>query len=295
MATRSRRTCSTATSSTPVSDRQGDHSHVEDNMVKQASIVLFLCALVLLLSHDVPLAAQAGQCVAQTPYGAVAGTKRGAACTYLGIPYAAPPVGNLRWRPPQPATPWAPAVLNATVATPACAQINPANALAGNEDCLTLNVWTPAAPSTGQGYPVLIWLHAGAFLGASSNFAPNDGRRFAEERSAVVVAPNYRLGAFGWLAHPALSAEDANYQSSGNYGLADQRAALRWVRDNIAAFGGDPDTVTLAGGSAGGVSTSLHLVSPASRGLFARAIIESGFASVHTPSIDEAHAQGEAF
>jgi para-nitrobenzyl esterase len=142
---------------------------------------------------------------------------------------------------------------------------------------------------------VLVWLPAGAFLGASSNFAPNDGRRFADERNAVVVAPNYRLGAFGWLAHPALTNEGPNYLSSGDYGLADQRAALRWVRDNITAFGGDPESVTLAGGSAGSVSTGLHLVSPASRGLFQRAIMQSGFASVRAPSIDDAYAQGEAF
>ena len=257
--------------------------------------LLLAAALALMAAWNERTIAQTAQCVAHTASGDVAGLQRGGACTYLGIPYAAQPVGNLRWRTPQPAPPWAPAVLNATVAAPPCAQIIPSGALAGNEDCLTLNVWTPAAAPTGRGYPVLVWLHAGAFLGASSNFAPNDGRRFAEERSAVVVAPNYRLAAFGWLAHPALSTEDPNYPSSGDYGLSDQRAAFRWVRDNIAAFGGDPGAVTIAGSSAGGVSVGLHLVSPASRGLFQRAIVQSGFASVRTPSASEAQSQGEAF
>jgi len=258
-------------------------------------LILWIAAAARIPFEEDAVRAQDRPCLAATANGTVAGSSQGRVCTYLGIPFAAPPVGNLRWRPPQPRSPWAPATLNATAPAPACAQINPANALAGNEDCLTLNVWAPTASPPGRGYPVLVWIHAGAFLGASSNFAPNDGRRFAEERSAVVVAPNYRLGAFGWLAHPALTDEDANYPSSGNYGLADQRAALRWVRDNIAAFGGDPGLVTVAGSSAGGVSSGLHLVSPASRGLFERAIIQSGFASVRAPSIDEAHAQGEAF
>jgi para-nitrobenzyl esterase len=248
-----------------------------------------------MLSADNEIAAQSGSCLVTTASGNVQGVLRGGTCTYLGVPFAAPPTGDLRWRPPQPRGPWAPGTLNATVVPQACAQINPAGAVAGIEDCLTLNIWAPAAVAAGPGLPVLIWLHAGAFLGASSNFAANDGRRFAEERGAVVVAPNYRLGAFGWLAHNALTLEDRNYPSSGNYGLADQRAALRWVRDNIASFGGNPANVTLAGGSAGAISTSLHLVSPSSRGLFHRAIMPSGFASARLDSASEAAAQGEAF
>jgi para-nitrobenzyl esterase len=165
---------------------------------------------------------------------------------------------------------------------------------AGVEDCLTVNIWSPT-PAVSGGLPVLVWLHPGSFLAASSNLAVADGRRFAEERGAVVVHPNYRLGAFGFLAHSALTMEDPGYPSSGNYGLADQRAALRWVRDNIAAFGGDPSRVTLAGSSAGSISTSLHLVSPASRGLFHRAIMHSGVATVRWPTASEAELQGETF
>jgi para-nitrobenzyl esterase len=234
------------------------------------------------------VAAQGSPCLVTTANGAVQGVLRGGACAYLGVPYAAPPVGNLRWRPPQPRAPWAPVTLTATVAAPACSQFNLAGAAAGQEDCLTLNLWTPATRATSPGLPVLIFLHAGSFLAASSNLASMDGQRFAQERGAVVVAPNYRVGPFGFLAHSALTLEDTNYRSSGNYGLADQRAALRWVRQNIAVFGGDPETVTLAGTSAGSMSTSLHLVSPSSRGLLQRAIMQSGFATTQLYSAAEA-------
>ncbi|MGQ0732132.1 MAG: carboxylesterase/lipase family protein [Acidobacteriota bacterium] len=252
-------------------------------------------AFLLAAAATQPANAQAPSCLVNTASGPVQGLLRGGTCTYLAIPYAAPPVGNLRWRPPQPRAPWAPSTLNATVAGPACAQINLANAPAGSEDCLMLNIWAPATTMPGRGVPVLVWLHAGAFLGASSNFAANDGRRFAEERGVIVVAPNYRLGAFGWLAHSALASEDPGYPSSGNYGLADQRAALKWVQDHIAAFGGDAGNVTLAGGSAGAISTGLHLVSPASRGLVHRAIFHSGFPTARTETLEVAALQGEAF
>ena len=140
--------------------------------------------------------------------------------------------------------------------------------LSGSEDCLRLNVWV-ADPLPNGPAPVIVWLHTGAFTGASANFAGTNGRRVAEETGAVVVAPNYRLGPFGFLVHPALAAEPEG--TAGNYGLLDQRAALRWVQENIAQFGGDPDNVTLAGTSAGGQSVGLHLVSPGSSGLFHRA------------------------
>ena len=141
----------------------------------------------------------------------------------------------------------------------------------------------------------MVWLHGGDFRATSANFPSTDGLRFAQEQNTVVVALNYRLGPFGFLAHNALTLEDPGYASSGNYGLADQRAALRWVRDNIAAFGGDPANVTLFGQSAGAVSTSLHLVSPASRGLFQRAILQSGQASARWTTTAEAEAAGDAF
>lgn len=263
-----------------------------------AGVALFVVSaatLAVVMNWSEPVVAQSASCLVRTASGDVQGLLRGGTCTYFGVPYAAPPVDNLRWRPPQPRAPWAPVPLDATVAAPACQQINLAGEPAGNENCLTLNIWTPTSLSPGRGLPVIVWLHAGAFVAASSNLAVHDGRRFAEERRAVVVAPNYRTGPFGWLAHSALTMEDPNYRASGNYGLADQRAALRWVRDNIAAFGGDPANVTLAGGSAGAISTGLHLVSPASRGLFHRAIMQSGVPTVRAVTAREAEAQGEAF
>lgn len=242
------------------------------------------------------IGAQSGSCVASTSHGHVQGVARDAACAYLGIPYAAPPTGPRRWRPPQPRSPWAPAVLPVVTTPPICPQLNLATGSpAGNEDCLTLNLWTPVNTVPGARLPVLVWLHTGGFQAASSNFPASDGQRFAAGRSAVVVAPNYRLGPFGFLAHRALTAEDPAYPGSGNYGLADQRAALAWVRQNVEAFGGDPGNVTLGGTSAGAESTSLHLVSPASRGLFHRAIVESGNPTARQDTDAEAEAQGDAF
>ena len=248
-------------------------------------------------------------CTVNTPSGLVrglgpgdernpqAGPDRGAACAYLGIPYAAPPIGELRWKPPQPASPWAPAILSAT-ASRQCLQISapsvPAGVAAGTEDCLLLNIWAPRGPSTGR-LPVLVWLHTGAFQAASALNAAAIGERFAQDRRVVVVAPNYRLGPLGFLAHSALTLEDPARRTSGNYGLLDQRAALVWVRDRIAAFGGDPNNVTIAGTSAGSHSVSFHLTSPGSAGLFHRAIMQSGSASWRWPGAAEGEAQGLQF
>jgi para-nitrobenzyl esterase len=260
----------------------------------QAFFVLVAFLIALTASWERHVVAQASPCLATTASGDVAGLLSGDVCTYLGVPYAAPPTENLRWRPPAP-RPSSPATVIATVPPPACPQFNLAGAVAGNEDCLMLNIWAPSPMRPGRGVPVLVWLHPGSFLAASANLAASNGRRFAEERGVVIVAPNYRLGPFGFLAHAALTMEDPNYRSSGNYGIADQRAALRWVRDNIAAFGGDPDNVTLAGTSAGAISTSVHLVSPGSRSLFGRAIMQSGHASFRLSTAFDAEAQGEAF
>jgi para-nitrobenzyl esterase len=181
----------------------------------------------------------------------------------------------------------------ATTPPAMCPQINNAGQLVGSEDCLRLNIWTPDSwPSSAA--PVIVWFHTGGFQQTSAGFAAHNGRRLAEERGVIVVAPNYRLGPFGFLAHPALEADAPAYPSSGNYGLLDQRAALAWVRDHIAAFGGDPDNVTVAGTSAGSLSVGLHLVSPGSAGLFHRALMQSGVASARWTSAAEAHAQGEA-
>ncbi|MEJ7929348.1 carboxylesterase family protein [Ramlibacter sp. AN1015] len=192
---------------------------------------------------------------------------------FTGIPYAAPPIGPLRWRPPQPVQPW-PGTREATGFGPDLPQA-PNARLRGphqDEDCLYLNVWTPARHD-GAALPVLVWIHGGGFVGGSGSDARSDGARMAAE-GAVVVSVNYRAGLFGYLAHPALSAESPE-RVSGNYGLLDQLAALRWVREHIAAFGGDASRVTAFGVSAGSASIALMLVSPQARGLFDQCILHS--------------------
>lgn len=261
-------------------------------VVRSAAI---LCAVAAFFWGAEPrtLTAQSPSCRVTTANGDVQGALRGATCTYLSVPYAAAPTENLRWRPPQPRAPWAPVALDATLQRQ-CPQINNnTGAVQGVEDCLVLNVWAPAARPEGV-LPVLVWLHTGGFQAANANFPASDGARFAAERNAIVVAPNYRIGPLGFLGHRELTREEANYPSSGNYGLADQRAALRWVRDHIAAFGGDPGNVTLAGTSAGATSVTIQLASPSARGLFHRAIVESGYATSRAVTQQEAEAQGDA-
>ncbi|MFN3295065.1 MAG: carboxylesterase/lipase family protein [Caldimonas sp.] len=210
---------------------------------------------------------------ALTSSGSVRGhtNDQGTVVQFKGIPYAAPPVGPLRWRPPQTPAPWT-EERQATSFGPACAQ--PASAFGTssqtlNEDCLTLNVFRPTTPGP---HPVMVWIHGGAFYLGSSAGYPDVSSLVTQ--GVVVVTLNYRLGALGFMAHPALSAEQGGH--SGNYGLMDQQAALRWVRDNIAAFGGDPRNVTLFGESAGGFSVLSHLAASASAGLFHKAIVMSG-------------------
>ena len=200
---------------------------------------------------------------------------------YHGIPYAAPPVGDLRWAPPAPVVPWE-GVLDATAPGSACVQRThagvafydpPPGAMLPeqSEDCLTLNVWAEAAHA-GERRPVMVWIHGGGLQAGSGS--KHSGRLLAEH-GAVVVTINYRLGRFGYLAHPELSAESAS-GVSGNQGYRDQIQALRWVRANIAKFGGDPDNVTTFGESAGAYSVSVLQASPLARGLFHRAIGQSG-------------------
>ncbi len=207
--------------------------------------------------------------------GVVRGTDDGNGVrAFLGIPYAAPPVGSLRWRPPEPALQWD-GVRDGSVAGQKCPQNTVITPGGGAEDCLFLNVWTPSpAPHDA---PVMVWIHGGAFIFGSGGDVFYAGSELARTRGVVVVTINYRLGGLGFLAHPGLAAEDGR-NSSGNYGLLDQLAALEWVQRNIDQFGGDPKQVTLFGESAGGFSTCVHYASDTTD-LFARAIIESGACS----------------
>ena len=258
-----------------------------------ALVVLTVFGVLLFASRETTT--QATSCFVTTFMGDVQGVNLGASCAFLGVPFAAPPTGNLRWRPPQPAIPWAPATFNATATSP-CAQVNPpaSTSTAGSENCLKVNIWTPNPPPTKPA-AVIVWIHTGAFMAASANLADSNPRNLVERTGAIVVAANYRLGPFGFMGHPALTAEDPGYRSSGNYGLLDQRAALAWVRDHIAAFGGDPNNVTIDGQSAGGHSVSFHIVSPGSAGLFGRAIMQSGYASFRVPTRADAEALGVDF
>jgi para-nitrobenzyl esterase len=228
----------------------------------------------------------------RTDDGLVRGVGAAGVNSFLGLPYAAPPTGNLRWRPPQPAAAWA-GVRPATQFGPSCPQ-----ALAHNpflppgtisEDCLYLNVYTPTLRSGGD-RPVLVWIHGGGLVqDGARNY---DGTKLAAD-GAVVVTINYRLGALGFLAHPALASRPGG--AAGNYGLMDQQAALRWVQRNIARFGGDPDNVTIAGQSAGGLSVLAQMVSPGARGLFQRAIVQSGTFALNQRPLAVAEAAGQTF
>ncbi len=211
-----------------------------------------------------------------TDAGALQGVRLGAVTVYRGVPFAAPPMGELRWRPPQPVAAWS-GVRKADQFAPACMQTGVS--MAGetppptNEDCLYLNVWTPAR-STGRALPVMVWIPGGGFTNGSASMPLYWGDQLAR-KGVVVVTVAYRLGPLGFLAHPELTAESPDH-ASGNYALMDQIAALKWVGRNISAFGGNPERVTIFGQSAGSMSVSLLMASPAARGLFERAIGESG-------------------
>lgn len=225
----------------------------------------------LALAFALAMVAGAQAAPVVTAEGTVEGTAGNGVQKFLGLPYAAPPVGALRWMPPQPAAKWA-GLRQAKTFGPACAQIATMAPFGGranvNEDCLYLNVFTP---DTRAKLPVLVFIHGGGSVaGEGSDY---DGTRMASRGRMVVVTINYRLTLFGFMAHPALDSEGHPF---GNYGIMDMQAALRWVKRNIAGFGGDPDNVTLAGQSAGSSAVTANVISPGAAGLFQRAIFQSG-------------------
>ena len=232
--------------------------------------------------------------IVRTDDGLVRGTTAGTVAEFLGLPYAAPPTGNLRWRPPAPPASWA-GVRDATQFGPSCPQATTHNPYLPpgpiSEDCLYLNVYRPTSRSSGgDGRPVLVWIHGGGLtVDGARNY---DGSKLAAD-GTVVVTINYRLGALGFLAHPALATRPGG--PAGNYGLMDQQAALRWVQRNIAQFGGDPHNVTIAGQSAGGLSVLAQMVSPGARGLFQRAIVQSGTFALNQQLLAVAEAAGQTF
>ncbi|MBH1936980.1 carboxylesterase family protein [Streptomyces sp. AV19] len=212
--------------------------------------------------------------VVRTAQGDVRGRSHGTYDTFGGIPFAQPPTGRLRWHDPVPARPWQ-GVRDAGAPGARCAQADlVTGASMGSEDCLYLNVTRPAGRAAGRGLPVVVWVHGGAFITGWGGDYP--AGRMAARGDVVVVTVNYRLGVFGFFGHPALA-------GASNVGLADQRAALRWVRDNARRFGGDPGRVTLAGESAGALSACAQLVSPQAAGLFRQAVLQSGSCRTSMP------------
>jgi para-nitrobenzyl esterase len=231
--------------------------------------------------------------VVETREGPVQGFISNGVTEFLGIPYAEPPVGNLRWQPPKDHAPWTD-VLKATEFAPICALITTLGVFSGapnnNEDCLYLNVFTPEGLDPSARLPVIVWIHGGGNVdGETPGY---DGSKLASQGKAVVVTMEYRLNLMGFLAHPALDNEGHLF---GNYGILDQQAVLKWVERNIAGFGGDKDNVTVGGQSAGAVDTGLHMVSPLAAGLFHRGICQSFCMAFRLPTRAAAEATGVAF
>ncbi|MBU6297393.1 MAG: carboxylesterase/lipase family protein [Alphaproteobacteria bacterium] len=252
---------------------------------------------VLLFAFGQALAAPADTLAIDGGKIAVAAPTADGVRVYKGLPYAAPPIGDLRWREPAAVIPWS-GVRAVNAFAPNCLQpkvfhdIDPFNP-SMSEDCLYLNIWTAAKP--GEARPVFVWIHGGGYQAGYGAEPRHDGTVLAE-KGLVVVTINYRLGVFGFLAHPELTAESPHH-ASGDYALMDMIAALRWVRRNIATFGGDPNRVTIAGESAGSDAVSRLMASPEAHGLFQRAIGESGAGFGTTPddTLATAEAKGEAF
>jgi len=260
------------------------------------SLGVKVCGVCLLAGALFPaLAFAADDLTVKVEGGRIAGalTDDGKVASFLGIPYAAPPVGELRWKAPQPVVPWTD-VRAAKEFGNHCMQAaaypdmifrDPAE----SEDCLTVNVW---APLKAKKMPVMVWIYGGGYQGGGASESRQDGQ-FLAQRGVIVVSMNYRLGIWGFLVHPELTAESPQH-ASGNYGLMDQAAALAWVKKNIEAFGGDPENVTLFGESAGSFSVSTQMASPLSKGLFQKAIGESGGAVYSSGNIAKTRDEREA-
>jgi para-nitrobenzyl esterase len=259
------------------------------------TLVKYFILLILSLSFSIStIHAQVLSDPVTTGQGLVRGEVVGNTTVFRGIPYAEPPIGNLRWRAPQPAKARV-GILDAIKFGERCCQVGPPDGnilggtrtFMGSEDCLSLNIWTP---STKESFlrPVMFFIHGGGNVQGSSVNPLYDGKNLVEKGGVIVVTINYRLAQLGFLAHPQLTAEDKN-QSSGNYALLDQVMALDWVRDNIKNFGGDPENITIFGESAGGLNVSCLVASPLASGKFQRAIVESGGFSVNVPLKDSSN------
>lgn len=261
----------------------------------------------MLLAFALAASSRAAQAapVVRIGQGSLAGTSQGAVAAFLGIPYATPPVGRNRWRAPQSPPRWQ-GIRDASRFAPSCWQVITAAAIGpwtheylpqgrASEDCLYLNIWTPAPPMRRQ-LPVLVWIPGGGFVAGSGSAAVYDGAKLAAQ-GIVVVTINYRVGLFGFFVTPALAAEAAReHAPPGNYGLQDMLAALQWVHRNIAAFGGDPDAITVGGQSAGAMAVHDLIVSPLATGLFRGAVTQSGLPdTVPAPSLAQAEQAGERF
>ena len=264
--------------------------------MKKWFMTLAWSAMILILTGSVAWAEELCQQPVSTSEGLVSGLTEGGVCGYRGIPFARPPVGDLRWRAPEPPSKHE-KVLEAKAFGPECSQIEmaPAYLRIGqkpnrSEDCLYLNIWRPQKSGA---FPVMFWIHGGGLTSGTGSDSMYWGDRLAAQKDVVVVTFNYRLGALGFLAHRDLAAEDP-HRSSGNYGLLDQVQALQWVKQNIANFGGDPGRVTIFGESAGGWSVCMHLASPLSAGLFQRAILESGGCDT-TVTMEQGFSDADAF
>jgi len=238
----------------------------------------YLAVMAATLAISIPAYAQDGVQVTLDS-GVVAGSEEAGILSWKGIPFAAPPVGALRWRAPQPVAPWS-GVRQATAYGHDCMQVPfPSDAAplgtAPAEDCLVLNVWKPAKAAAGKKLPVMVWIYGGGFVNGGSSPPTYSGAELARQ-GIMVVSFNYRVGRFGTFAHPALTRADEDGGLLGNYGYMDQLAALKWIQRNIAAFGGDPKDVTIVGESAGGMSVHMLVTSPMAKGLFTKAVVMSG-------------------